>query len=323
VARGADAVCFFQWRASRAGAEKFHSGMLPHAGPDTRLHREVRALGADLARLGDVAGTRVEARVAVLLDWHSWWAVELEAHPRQDLSLTDLLAAWYRPLWEAGIPVDFAHPSADLSGYDLVLAPNLYLLSDAAAASLAAYVAAGGHLAVGFFSGVVDERDHVHPGALQRLLGLRVEELRPLGANETPACSSELLGPFTCGFWTEDVRTEGAHVVATLAGADFPVILRNFHGDGVAWYVGTRPDELGMSALLREICAGAGVRAVVADLPPGVEAVRRGEVLFLLNHGEQPVEVTLEEPCVDLLSGARLDGSAALARFGAAALRRR
>jgi beta-galactosidase len=78
-----------------------------------------------------------------------------------------------------------------------------------------------------------------------------------------------------------------------------------------------------MSALLREVCAGAGVRAAVADLPPGVEAVRRGEVLFLLNHGEQPVEVTLEEPCVDLLSGARLDGSAALARFGAAALRRR
>jgi hypothetical protein len=48
-----------------------------------------------------------------------------------------------------------------------------------------------------------------------------------------------------------------------------------------------------MAALLREACAG--VRAVVA----------------------------LDEPCDDLLSGARLDGSAALARFGAAALRRR
>ena len=77
-----------------------------------------------------------------------------------------------------------------------------------------------------------------------------------------------------------------------------------------------------MAALLREVCAGAGVRAVVPDLPPDVEAVRRGEVLFLLNHGERPVEVALEEPCVDLLTGARLDGSAALARFGAAALRR-
>ena len=41
VAHGADAVLFFQWRASRAGAEKFHSGLLPHAGTETRQWREV------------------------------------------------------------------------------------------------------------------------------------------------------------------------------------------------------------------------------------------------------------------------------------------
>ena len=35
VARGADGVLFFQWRASRRGAEKFHSAMLPHGGTDT------------------------------------------------------------------------------------------------------------------------------------------------------------------------------------------------------------------------------------------------------------------------------------------------
>ena len=35
VARGADGVGFFQWRASRAGGEKFHSALVPHAGPDS------------------------------------------------------------------------------------------------------------------------------------------------------------------------------------------------------------------------------------------------------------------------------------------------
>ncbi len=33
VARGADAVMFFQWRASRAGAEQYHSAMIGHGGP--------------------------------------------------------------------------------------------------------------------------------------------------------------------------------------------------------------------------------------------------------------------------------------------------
>ena len=51
VARGADAVLSFQWRAAATGAERFHSGMVPHAGTDSRVWREVISLGADLRRL--------------------------------------------------------------------------------------------------------------------------------------------------------------------------------------------------------------------------------------------------------------------------------
>ena len=36
VAMGADAICFFQWRQSKSGAEAFHSAMLPHAAPIPR-----------------------------------------------------------------------------------------------------------------------------------------------------------------------------------------------------------------------------------------------------------------------------------------------
>src|SRR5262249_7864104 len=39
VAHGADAVCFFQWRQSAAGAEKYHSAMVPHAGVESALFR--------------------------------------------------------------------------------------------------------------------------------------------------------------------------------------------------------------------------------------------------------------------------------------------
>ena len=52
VARGADAVCYFQWRQSRQGAEKFHSGMVSHAGEHGRTFREVKQLGAELATIG-------------------------------------------------------------------------------------------------------------------------------------------------------------------------------------------------------------------------------------------------------------------------------
>ena len=62
VARGADAVLSFQWRAAATGAEKFHSGMLPHAGTGSRVWREVVRLGTDLRRLAPVAGQPVPRR---------------------------------------------------------------------------------------------------------------------------------------------------------------------------------------------------------------------------------------------------------------------
>jgi len=51
VARGADGIMFFQWRQSKAGAEKHHSGMVPHARIDSRVWREVKALGDELPKL--------------------------------------------------------------------------------------------------------------------------------------------------------------------------------------------------------------------------------------------------------------------------------
>lgn len=60
LARGADGICFFQWRASRQGAEKFHSALLPHAGTDSKIWRETLGLSAMLDQLAPVSGSRVE-----------------------------------------------------------------------------------------------------------------------------------------------------------------------------------------------------------------------------------------------------------------------
>src|SRR5205807_5441423 len=128
VARGADGVLFFQWRQSRAGAEKWHSAMVPHGAPqDSPAWREAVGLGEDLARLDPVCGSRVPADVAILLDWESWWALELPSKPSTDVRMVDQLMAFYGPLHRANVTADFAHPGADLSAYRLVLVPNLYL----------------------------------------------------------------------------------------------------------------------------------------------------------------------------------------------------
>ena len=167
LARGADAILFFQWRASNFGVEKFHGAMLPHAGEKTTSWREVVRVGAELRSLAPVAGSRVVPSVGIVFGWDNWWAVELPSKPAE-VKLLEQVFAYYRPLWKSALTAEFVRPGSDLSGRALVCVPNLYLADDAAAAELERYVRAGGVAVISFFSGIVDTNDHVRPGPTRR-----------------------------------------------------------------------------------------------------------------------------------------------------------
>src|SRR5688500_9219973 len=189
VARGAEGIMFFQWRQSKAGAEKYHSAMVPHVPTEnSRSWREVSRLGAELGRLDELLGTRGEARTAMLLDWESWWALELDSKPSTAVRMLEGLYSFYKPLYDANVPVDFAHPGSDLSSYRLVIAPYLYLVTDDSVESIRRYVSDGGTLLMSFFSGIVDGRDHIrlggYPAPFMELLGLRIEDFVPMAAKE-------------------------------------------------------------------------------------------------------------------------------------------
>ncbi len=330
VARGADGVMFFQWRASRAGSEKFHSAMVPHAGTDTKVWREVTGLGAELARIAEVKGSRVEAELALLWDWEAWWAVELDCHPSADLSFVELVRDHHTALWRRGVTTDLVHPAADLSRYRAVLAPSLYLVGDEADANLRRHVERGGTLLVQFFSGIVDEHDHVrlggYPGAFRDLLGVWVEELFPLRAGETVRLDDGSRG----SLWSELLHPDGAEVVASYQDgpvAGGPAVTRR----GRAWYVSTRLAPTDLERLLGRVCDEAGVRPVCgAAPPPGIEVVRRRgpdgpggrrrpSWLFALNHGDRAA--TLPASGVELLGGGEVDGRLVLPAGGVAVVR--
>jgi beta-galactosidase len=327
-ARGADGIMFFQWRASKAGAEKFHSGMVPHTGTATRTWREIVELGNELARLDDVVGTRVSAEVALVVDWNSWWALELPSKPSHDLLLREQLMHWYRTLWQRNVTVDFVHPGADLSRYGLVIAPNLYLVTDAAAANLARYATSGGAFVVSFFSGIVDEHDRIllggYPAPFRELLGIVVPEFWPHADGETRHLRLDGTR-YECDLWSDWIEIEDAETVAVfedgwLSGK--PAVTRK----SSAWYVGTRLDGAGMDALLDKLFAESKV-APTLTAPPGVEVVRRNgdgkSFLFLLNHGAQEATVELDGEYRDELRGEDRRSPLTLEPYGVAVLRGR
>jgi beta-galactosidase len=313
VARGADAVMFFQWRQSVAGAEKFHSAMVPHGGRDTRVWREVVALGEALKRLGPVKGSSVESRVALVFDYEAWWASELDSHPSEDVKYLELIRAFHRSLFLRGVGVDFVHPTSDLKGYDLVLVCTLYCVTDAAAANIAGAAEAGATVLVSYFSGIVDERDHIrpggYPGAFRELLGIRTEEFHPLLEGGEVTLTDGTVGRV----WSEHVHLAGAEAVATFMDYPLegvPALTRSTAGRGAAWYLATLPDRDGIERLLDRLLAEAGV-AAAAEAAAGVELTRRvtadgRRFLFAINHGREDAAVKADGE--ELLGGGRFGG---------------
>ncbi|WP_371482663.1 beta-galactosidase [Kitasatospora sp. NBC_00315] len=317
VARGSEGAMFFQWRASRYGTEKFHSAMLPHAGTDSRIWREVVALGSDLTSLAGIRDSRVVADAAVLWDWQSWWAQKLEWRPSVELDARERADAWYAAGYDRHLTLDFAHPEADLTGYPLVLVPALYLMTEAAGQNLRRYVEGGGTLVVSYFSGIVDEHDTVHagphPGALRDVLGLTIEEFAPLRAGQSVRLTGAA-GDLTADGWAEWVVPQGAGTLWTYADgptAGHPAVTRHALGTGSAWYVSSRLDAAGLDTVLARAAAEAGLPE--RELPRDVEVVERagelGRYLFVINHTDEDAVVPLPGDGVELLTGSAVRGA--------------
>lgn len=380
LAHGADGILQFQWRQSRQGSETFHSGMVPHAGRDSRVWDEVVDTGAVLARLAPVVGTRVASEVAVVMDWESQWARASACGPVEAPAPFAGAMAWHRTLWEAGYSTDIIGPEDPLGGYRLIIVPELFMDRPTFAASLEEAVRGGAQVLVTGPTGVVDDTLGAVLGgylaSLRPLLGVRVVDHAALTGPIAPGGSGIAMAPdpvavareavgerlsrvvgvpgsrtwvglapqsdslersmekvsspaldLRGGMWAEvlapaaDVEEwpEDVEVVATFdgrgGGADLAgraALTYRRVGSGGAWYAATDLDGPSRAALVGLLAAHARVLPVLADLPDGVEAGRRENFLFLLNHGDSAVELG-GITGTDLVSGAPCTGHVVIA----------
>ncbi|WP_276354503.1 beta-galactosidase [Cohnella caldifontis] len=336
VARGADTVMFFQLRRSIGACEKYHGAVIEHVGHEhTRVFRECAELGGELNRLGaELLDSRVKTKTAVLFDWENWWAVEMSSGPTIALQYVKEAHKCYDALYRSRIPADVVGVEADWDGYDVLIAPVLYMVKPGVAEKLEAFVSRGGTLVTTFFSGIVDENDRVvtggYPGKLRKLLGIWAEEidaLLPTQSNRMVISSGGWNGmrtEYACGMLCDLIHSEGAEVKAVY-GDDFyrgmPALTVNKFGQGEAWYLATSPEQAFLNDWLPRLCMGRGDAPLLAEAPEGVEATLREkdgrEYLFVLNHNADAARVDLGERAgTELLSGQKLAGTAELAGRG-------
>lgn len=325
VAHGSDSVQYFQWRKGRGSSEKLHGAVVGHDGTEhTRVFRSVQRTGEILKSIDEVAGTVTRPKVAVVFDWENMWALDdCQGYAKDGKKYFQTCYAYHRVFWKRGIDCDIVSPKADLSGYQLVVAPMLYLTDSQTIANLKSYVAGGGMLYGTYMLGTVDHNDLCWLGgipadSLKDVFGIVAEEVDTLYPGQTRHAQVAQT-VHTLEDYCEVIHPQsGVQVLATYTDGyyrDLPAVTCNRYEKGWAVYQACRDCSTLKEQILQQLLRQLGIESVVdteEPLPAGLTAHSRTDgtytYVFVENYSEEAApEVKLRQKMVDLLTGQETD----------------
>ena len=273
---------------------------------------------------------RARPTSALLWDYESFWAQDLEFRPSEGARHRERVDAYYDRLWRDGHTVDLARPSQDLSGYRLVVAPASYLLTaagrgephgvrrrrrHAAGQLLQRHRRRARRRAPGRPHGSVARRARRAgrgvPAAARRRVAHRDLRAGAAGAGAATTDTTELTGTV----WADDLVLDGAEPVGSYVDGPKPggaALTRHRHGAGTGWYVSTSLDVEALATVMTDVYASAGLAP--SGTVEGLEVVRRtgedADYTVAINHTDGEVKLPLGAPATDLLTGDAFAGSA-------------
>lgn len=331
AAHGADYVSYFRWRTCTMGTEIYWHGILDYSGRENRRLREVREIHRKFQAISEAAGSRYEARTAVLKDYDNIWDAQLDIwHGDVDrLSQQSLFLAAQK----SHTPMDYVYLREDttaenLKKYQVIFYPHPVIVNPQRAAILEEYVEAGGCLVLGCRSGYKDMTgkcvmDRL-PGLLAKMSGTDIPEYTRVNPDDEPvyidwdgirleaAVFNDQLEPLTA-----DAQVLGRYENCYYAGT--PGLICNVLGAGKVYYFGAAFTEETARVFLEKLGA-ASPYADVLELPWECElAVREKDgrkYYFVLNYKKTPVKIQVKEALVDLYTGETVSGQVELEAFG-------
>ncbi len=341
LAHGADGQIWFRWRSCTAGREQYWHGLLGHDGKPGRRYREAAQVAKEYQELAPLLkGTTVHSQVAIIYDYDSIWALKIQpGYPGSQSGHVEAIERYYNALLRAGVNVDVVRPGDDLSGYLLVLAPHLHVMSDEVGNQLVDYVRSGGVLMVDCRTAVKDETNLIPPrtlpGLLSPAMGIEINEYESLGLGITDKeetaysirSDGELGGPFTAIRYADWIKPTTAEAIAHYDVPNlksYAAVTRNDCGKGVGWYVGTIVEEREFyDKLTAKLLADARIEPMVKP-PLGVEVSIRSDsgrgLLFVVNHTDLEQVVSVPPEKRELLTGQRTAETLTLGAFDVAVI---
>lgn len=321
IAHGSDSTLYFQWRQSRGNSEKFHGSVVEcDNSTENRVFKEVAEYGKRLSSLGEIKGSTKKARVAILFDWESNWALKRGGgFGRPTRRYPQTLQEHYAAFWDQDITVDIITPDQDFSKYALLVAPMLYLVTDETMTKLDEYVKNGGTLVSSYFTGVVNDTDLIYMGGLpeklKQLLGIEVLELDTLYSDEVNHLEYDGK-TYETKDYSAVIQTVDAEVLSRYQD-DFyqgtPALTSKKHGQGKTYYMAARTNEDFLAAFYQKLINDLSLsNDLVADHKPQVSIQTRETedcyYHFMMNFSTDENSVQLQRKIQNMESGELVDG---------------
>lgn len=309
LAHGADTVLHFRWRTAVAGAEMYWHGILDHSNVPGRRYEEFCQLCQRWKELQELEGSVIENKVALLYGTVQDYGFKIQ-HQAEGMYYLEQLKALHDAFTAIGIGVDIISQEQELSGYDIVLAPNLLVTDEKLTKSLHHFVEAGGTLLLTNRCGVKDHHNQCImaplPTVFSSLAGVHVTEYDAIGEERQTV---EVVDPLwkeqfaanpasiQCTRWCDLLELDTAEALA-IYGDQFykgtPAVTVNRYQEGQVYYLGTVLERKGYHSLARRMAGEAGL-SYMEELPLGVEVTerRKGDRCwrFLFNNTEQEQQV--------------------------------
>ena len=237
--------------------------------------------------------------------------------------------------------IDVVSPDGELSGYRLVAAPGLRIVSDELARRLLDYVDRGGVLVLNSQAGTRTPdnllRESLAPGPFAEAAGISIAGTLSM---KTPAAAGDFNAEYTVSFAggpafkpfqrMELIDLGGAEVLATFEGGHiqgWPAVTAQKFGRGHVVYVGSRlarPDFY--VALAQELGRRFGIQPIL-KAPLDVEVTSRStgrfEYIFLLNLTEQPRRIGLRRAMREMIRDKEVSGTLTLDPLDVVVVRRK
>ena len=339
LAHGSHGHLYFEWRRPLAGNEQFRPSLIKAFDGSIPDHALLEQIGKEFAALGPrLASATTRSEIAILYSFDNEWSQGIGSIGKHPRPYNNEEGSYYDGLKVLGQNINVIPPSADLSGYRLVAAPNLNLVDDATAARLGTFVRNGGTLILNLRTGTqqldASMRRTLPPGPFAGMAGIAaaangVDLIEyPVLANEGYGISfSGSDGVFHPHTRLEAITLKGASAIAVFrkgAMEQRPAVTRNRYGQGWVFYAGADSTDGGFYESLARIAGqAAGITPLIAA-PDGVEVVSReaGDTVFyfLLNLTAEPhPKIALPRTMEAMLGGGKVS-EVSLEPFGVAVL---